>query len=349
MKPPPRLHLAAAAALLLAALCATDARALTIREILEKFGSAQNAMITAAQQNQEGDVLGAADTIRGAIATLEEIRGDLPHPSVAEELGKKLNRYLKKIGGTEKRLGKAAVFVEAGKRTATARLNKLRSGSRAISKIASKIGRPLLSEIDARTAGFHTPGNVVSFQMQLPEGCDDVQVTVQNQPLSRAVDTDTVSVDQDTGVITLTMGDEIGSAYVEVNACGEIARRLLFNKGPKTSGGGGGGDGSFPKNLPAGNYTLTYWATITSTGGGSTNIPETYLGTFPLVGGIKTFRRTLEQAFSAAVAAATQPGCSQRVSYSPFSDNFFTVTYTVTCTSGEASATSTIVFKLARN
>ena len=70
------------------------------------------------------------------------------------------------------------------------------------------------------------------------------------------------------------------------------------------------------------------------------------LGTFPMTN-LKTFAKVLVQAFNAAVASVSEPGCSQSVSYSPFTDNAFTVTYTVTCTSeGCTGGTTTFSFTL---
>jgi hypothetical protein len=153
-----------------------------------------------------------------------------------------------------------------------------------------------------------------------------------------------------------------GAAGITAWCNGMESRRLLVStdcdgKLPATPPTVSGLPTGFPTNLPKGNYVMTYSANIdaitccsgspehcTTTPGYS--VPLTPLGTVPLTN-LKTFAKVLETAFNAAMAAAVTPGCSQNVSYSPFTDNTFTVTYTLNCTSeGCTGGTTTFNFTL---
>jgi hypothetical protein len=156
------------------------------------------------------------------------------------------------------------------------------------------------------------------------------------------------TVDADTGIVTMQGG--CGAAGITAWCNGLESRRLLVSTdcdgklppSPPTPKPVSGLPKGFPQNLPTGNYLMTYSESVSSitccagspqqcvtTPGYS--IPLASLGTFPLTN-LKTFANVVVQAFNSAVAAASQPGCSQSVSYSTFADNAFTVTYTVTCT-----------------
>jgi hypothetical protein len=155
------------------------------------------------------------------------------------------------------------------------------------------------------------------------------------------------------GTITIVMGSTQGSADVHVYGCGcvgECCSRELYNYGGKTTTEKSAG---FPKGLSSGNYTMTYsWsiASITCCSGNpqtcTTDPGSSYgpisLGTFPMTN-LKLFKKVLMEAFDAAVASVTEPGCSQKVSYSSVTDNSFTVTYTVTCTSTGCTGGATTV------
>jgi hypothetical protein len=168
------------------------------------------------------------------------------------------------------------------------------------------------------------------------------------------------TVDADTGLVTMQGG--CGAAGITAWCNGVESRRLLVStdcdgKLPATSPAVSGLPTGFPTDLPKGTYVMTYSANIdaitccccspqtcTTTPGYS--IPLTTLGTFPLTN-LKTFAKVLVQAFDAAVAAVSEPGCSQSVSYSPFTYDAFTVTYTVTCFSeGCTGGTTTVNFTL---
>lgn len=102
-------------------------------------------------------------------------------------------------------------------------------------------------------------------------------------------------------------------------------------------------DTYFPTGLTKGNYMMTYSANVsaltccccspqTCATTPAYSVPLATLGPFPMKN-LKTFEKVLVQAFNAAVATVSGSGCSQSVSYSPFTDDTFTVTYTVTCSS----------------
>ncbi|MGA2173121.1 MAG: hypothetical protein ABSG82_08985 [Sedimentisphaerales bacterium] len=113
----------------------------------------------------------------------------------------------------------------------------------------------------------------------------------------------------------------------------------------------------FPTDLPTGTYVMTSSADVSSFQCCSGSPPQcatfpgystplTTVGTFPMTN-LKTFAKVVVQAFNSAVAASVSPGCSQSVSYSPFTDDAFTVTYTATCSSeGCTDGITTFTFTL---
>ncbi len=316
-----------------------DAHAQTVGQILGQFQEVQNAMIQAALQSQGGEASEALTTIDGALAVIQSIRSSLADPAIADELGKKLKKVQGGLNGTEKKINRARVFVERGRKVKV-QLKELKVGAKSALKCASKLGRPVVGEIDAKSAGFHKPGQVVRFQIYNADGTPCLEqpvVEVANQPLSSAIDLNSVTVDEVSGVITLTMGQEQGGGSVTVTACGRTDTVLVYNYGPNVPEGLPNG---FPTNLPTGTYRLTY-----SASGTGISIPETLVGTLELTD-LKSFSQQLVNAFNTAINSVSVPGCSQRVSYSAYNGESFTVTYSVTCTVEEYSATVTIVFRI---
>jgi len=296
-------------------------------------------MIEAARLSHDGDAGQAITTIDGALAAIQSIRNSLTDPALADELGKKLKKVQKGVNQTEKKINRARTIIEKGRKIKV-QLKKLKVGAKSALKCASKVGRPVVGEINASSAGFHNPGQQVRFQIYNADGTPCLEppvVEVANQPLSSAIDLNSVIVDEVSGVITLTMGEEQGGGSITVTACGRTDTVLVYNYGPKVPAGLPDG---FPTNLPTGNYRLTY-----SASGTGISIPETLIGTIELID-LKSFSKQLVNAFNTAVNSISVPGCSQRVNYSSYNGVSFTVTYSVTCTVGGQSATVTITFKI---
>jgi hypothetical protein len=160
------------------------------------------------------------------------------------------------------------------------------------------------------------------------------------------VGTSVATVDSDTGIVTMLGG--CGAAGITAWCNGMKSRRLLVStdcdgKLPATPPTVPGLPMGFPTDLPKGDYAMTYSVNINAitccccspeqctTTPGYSIAPPTYLVTIPLTN-LKTFAKVLVETFNAAiVAVGVSPGCSQSVSYSPFTDDAFTVTYTLTC------------------
>lgn len=282
----------------------------------------------------------ASAELTGARALLTQLGTLVRDPNVVAALGAQAKKVERGIAGLDRPLGKAEAAVDNPARSTTKKLKTLKTVYAKGLKVASTLGQPVLAEVNARSAGFHSPGDQVTFRVLAAEGspCNETPtVTVENQYFSSAVDVSTVATHAD-GTITLIMGDGAGGARVTVTACGRSTTRLLYNYGPKASRGLPAG---FPANIPRGTYVLSFSAS------GEVNIPETPLGAFPNVN-LRLFAQALETAFDQAAAAYTPPGCSKAVRYSRFDGDAFTVTISVTCTSGEATASQTIVFTIRR-
>ena len=260
-------------------------------------------------------------------------------------------KFGKKIDAADKQLVGLESYLDNSKWSEKSAVSKLASAAKSLQKLANLAGRPLLEEVTPNnSAGFLKAGALVTMAFAIPPGCTDASVSITAAPGVIADYSISPS-----GEIHITMGSTQGGADVSVTGCGcpvECCSRELYNYGGKTSGS----SDKFP-NLPKGNYGLTYSYSIGAitccsdpqhciTTPGSTYGPTTYPMSFPLVN-LKLFEKTLETAFNAAMAGANQPGCTQNVSYSPFTNDAFTVTYTVTCTSpGCTGGATTFIFTL---
>jgi len=195
----------------------------------------------------------------------------------------------------------------------------------------------VLAETKPRSAGFHKPGQEVTFRVLGPDDgpCNETPiVTVENQYASSAVDLTTVVAHPD-GTVTMTMGAGAGGARVTATACGQTDSRLLFNYGPRTSGRGRG----IPGNLPEGLYALSFSAS------GYVDIPETQLGTF-MNTDAAAFADYLRDAIRQAAGAYSVPGCSSSTRYSQFNGESLTIRFRVTCSRGGVTASETMRFRV---
>ena len=272
-----------------------------------------------------------------ASASLADARGLLPQlvtlardPAAAQELGPLARRLAGRLGALQRVLEHAQAALDSPVTRASRRMRVLRVAYSGSMRVAALAGKPILVETNSRTAGFHHPGDQVTFRVLGPDGapCTETPtLVVENQFGATAVDLSSVHQLAD-GTIALTMGDEAGGARVTVTACGRSSTRLLFNYGPKAVNGLPPG---FPANLPTGTYALSYAAS----------------GVVSILG-IHAFARAVVTAFQQVAAAYASPECSITVRYSPFDGSSFTATFSVTCTVDGASASETLVFRVRR-
>ena len=282
-----------------------------------------------------------------ASASLADARGLLPQlvtlardPAAVQELGPLARRLAGRLGALQRVLERAQAALDSPVTRASRRMRVLRVAYSGSMRVAALAGKPILVETNSRTAGFHHPGDQVTFRVLGPDGAPCTEpptLVVENQFGATAVDVSSVHQLAD-GTIALTMGDEAGGARVTVTACGRSSTRLLFNYGPKAVNGLPAG---FPANLPMGTYALSYAAS------GVVSIPETPLATLPNLG-VHAFARVVVTTFQQVAAAYASPECSIVVRYSPFDGSSFTATFSVTCTVDGASASETIIFRVRR-
>jgi len=335
-----RTH-AALTGLLAAVLLAGPAHAQvgpTLRNDLDALlGQVGAATAAALAQNTAA----ASASLTDAQALVAQIMALARDPANAQELGALARQLVRKLGALQRLLGHAQAAVDNPAERASRRVRSLKVAYARVGSVAALAGKPILVETNARTAGFHHPGDQVTFRVLGPDGgpCTETPtVTVENQFGAAAVDLSSVHAPGD-GTIALTMGDDAGGARVTVTACGQSSTRLLFNYGPKTVKGLPTG---FPASLPGGTYTVSYSAS------GVVNIGETPLVTLPNLGG-HLFAHALVSAFQQVAAAYASPDCTTGVHYSRFDGDLFTATYSVTCTVDQATASETIVFYVRRN
>lgn len=340
----------------------------TVASIQSEFLSAQNSLLTAATDFETG-VLGSGSQtatiadIDTASSNLVVISEAMTNASIQTALGKKYKSLERQVSNhlvlADKKIEAALEAVNAlAGRTETsydkdnvigpvtyserkAVIVAIEGAANGVLSGGLLLGKPLIANRTSGTAGFYNPGAEASFQID-SAGCDETPVvTVENgSPFGSPIETSTVVYDTETGVLKFKMGTDSGGGSVTVAACGQTNRLLVYNYG-KTPVAGVPLD--FPQSLPAGKYLMTYSAS------GAASIPTTSLGYYNLSSaGLKAFYNNISRAFNTAINAVSEPGCSQAVSYSPFSDNSFTISYTVTCTSGGQSASETIEFTLTK-
>ena len=291
-----------------------------------------------------GDTASAISDVNVAESLLNEAKAALAPPDFDPvKFGKKIDAANKKLASLEGKLGgmneKSAV-------------SKLSSSAKSLQKLANYAGAPLLEEVSPNnSAGFVKAGTLVTMAYAIPPSCHNAHISITETVPGVIADYEM----SPSGEIVITMGSTRGGADVHITGCDcavECCSRELYNYGAKPVAGLPDG---FPQDLPKGTYAMTGSYSIGSitcgcpdacytccASGGSLGL----LGTFPMTN-LKTFSKILVQAFNAAVAAATQPGCSQGVHYSPFADDTFTVTYTVTCTQpGCTGGATTVIFTL---
>jgi hypothetical protein len=278
----------------------------------------------------------SADTAAGRVL-LDQLRTLSVDPAARQALGGATRRLVRLVRKMDGALRRAQAMVENPRAGGRRRLRALKAVYARGMKALAALGGPVLAEANARSAGFHKPGQDVTFRVLGADGgpCNETPtVTVENQYGSSAVDLATV-VAYPNGTITMTMGAGAGGARVMVTACGQASSRLLFNYGPKTSGGGRG----IPRNLPEGFYAISFSAH------GYVNFPETSLGTF-INTDAQAFANYLRDAVRQAANAYSAPGCSTSWRYSRFNGESFTITFRVSCSNVAVTISETLVFRV---
>ena len=336
-------------AVVAAMMLATPAPAQT-NAVSDALWAGADQIVQAATAAGGGDSTSAISALDTATNLLQQAQAALQSSGLSAKVVKTLGKGI--VKANNKLLG-LENYLDGSKWTEKAAVSKLASAAKSLQKLANYAGAPLLEEVTPNnSAGFLKAGSVVTMAFAIPPSCGtDWTVTCTAAPGVIA----SYTPDYTTGTIIITMGSTQGGADVSIKGCDcavECCSRELYNYGGSPTS-----SEKFPK-LPQGNYDISYSLSIADfvccsgdpqtcvTTYGSSYGP-TSLGTFPLYGNMKIIEQVLEEAFSEAVAESGQPDCTQHVTYSPFSDDTFTVTYTVNCSSpGCTGGATTFSFTL---
>jgi len=333
----PRLHRGAKVAIAALALSVLGARTSsaqapalqsTVDAFLDQVGGA-------VMQVMRSDGSAASADMAAARVLLDQLRTLSVDPAARQALGPAARRLVQLVRKMDGAVRRAQATVDNPRIRERRKVQVLKKVYARGMKALAVLGSPVLAEVNARSAGFHKPGQDVTFRVLGPDGgpCNETPtVTVENQYASSAVDLTTVVAHPD-GTVTMTMGAGAGGARVTVTACGQTSSRLLFNYGPRTRGRG------IPDDLPEGLYALSVSAS------GYVSIPETQLGTFSNTDA-QAFANTLRDAVRQAAAAYNVPGCSSSTRYSRFNGESFTITLRVTCSNVAVTVSETLVFRV---
>jgi len=304
-------------AMVVAVMFTTPARADT-NAVSDALVAGVDELITAAVAAGGGDATTAVSAIGAATNLLSQAKAVLASSGLDEvKFGKKIDAAIKKLVSLEKSL-------EGSKWTTKSAVSKLSAAAKSLQKLADLAGSPLLEEVDAKTAGFHKAGAVVSMLYAIPSECTTWSVAYTESVTGVVADFDTNSV---TGAITITLGSTRGSAHIVVTDCnGNSASRLIYNYGAASTSGLPEG---LPTDLEKGDYLMTYSWSYSGSCSGSGSYELT---TIPLHGSMKSFYKTFKKVMDAAVSSVSVSGCTQSVSYTDLGDNSFSCTITVSCT-----------------
>lgn len=337
----------------------------TVASLQSQFLDAYNDLQQAAADFQAsvtttGDQTNAINDIDAALGVLASITNNVTSTNIQAALGKKYKSVEKALTGrvvkAMNKANKALSDVEAlsglveksdpprvivGPVTYTQRkavLQAIQAANAGVLSGGLLLGKPMVANRQPSKAGFYQPGAWAEFQIDT-SGCSDVSVTVVNaNSLSSPIDTSTVNYDTQTGVLRFQMGTDAGGGDVVVTGCGGTQSLEVYNYGKKPVAGV---PLDFPQNLPTGTYVMTYSAS------GDVSIPTTTIGTYPMTN-LRLFYDAITSAFNTAISEVSVAGCSQSVGYSPYSDNSFSITYSVTCTSGQYTSSESFVFTLTK-
>jgi hypothetical protein len=323
-----------AVVLLAPVLGATPVRGQTASDLEQGLQSALEQIAHAVVAFSQGDASTASAELGEASALLDQLATLATDPAVKEEMGRLASKARRGIRGVRKRVRKAQKAVDSQRKRVTKQLKALKSAYANGLKAASTVRAPVFAEEGRKTAGFHQPGDLVTFAVYSADGtpCTEIPtVSVQNQGFPNVVDVNTVQTNPD-GTVTMTMGEDQGGAYVTVTACGRSSTRLLYNYGPKLARG-------FPSNLPLGSYAMSVRMT------GAVDIPETPVGRIDNIN-LRDFADQLISTLERAAALYKVPGCSTRIRYTRFDGQAFSVKFGVSCNIQGHSASVTMIFKI---
>ncbi len=214
-------------------------------------------LIAAVDRISAADRTGAGDEILEAAAKGVALREQAESPGIAGSLGRDADRVVRAAAALSGALARASARAADVRKSDAAVLRAVKGASFKATRLegsfrdAPSLGPiVILEEVRARSAGFHRPGQVVTFRPRVyPRGsCVS--------PMSMTV-IDTAAVHGKTSVLDtgifpveaeepfeLTMGPDAGAARVMLQGCGRTCVRLLCNYGQKPGGGGGGGSGN---------------------------------------------------------------------------------------------------------
>jgi hypothetical protein len=243
-------------------------------------------------------------------------------------------KLLKKILSYQKKVQKVLTDVNDDAKKGSAVVKSIKAAIVAGDKLP--FPKPMLAELNAKTAGFHKPGEEVTFAVYTSTG----------EPCTDTIDIEIESPfgsgnvvqgwrDNGDGTFTLTMGSDAGGARVTATACGQTSSRLLYNYGPKAVSGVPPG---FPTNLEPGNYQMCYSGPISGC-----------IGPIPLTN-LKAFAKIITGVIDSVMASlVVPPGCSAASWYTPAVNDSFSFSFTVTCCVPDAGcSTVTMTFTISR-
>jgi hypothetical protein len=326
-----RLLMLALAALL---LDTAPVRAQTVSDIEQGLQSALDQIASGVVALSQGDSAAATAELSEASTVIDHALLLAKDPAIKAELGKKASKLRRKVRALRKKVRRAQRAANSPKARFRKQIKTLKAAYSSGMKAASSLSPLVFAEEGNKGAGFHKPGDLVTFRARSADGtaCTDVPtITVQNQGFPDVVDVNTVVSNAD-GTFTITMGSDQGGALVSVTACGRSSTLLLYNYGPKLPAG-------FPPNLPLASYAMSVRVT------GDVDIPETSLGTITIVN-IRDFVDQLTSMLEEAVELYKVPGCSTKIEYSRFNGRAFSVRLGLSCRIGVRSASITMILKI---
>ena len=312
----------------------------TRESLVEDYQTVQRALVAAAVDVYGAQRAAATATLDQALAALEAAHEPVD-ARLARSIGVKFGALRGGLQKSRSAIGRVRRAIDKGTKFAI-QLRKLSIASRVVRAAAGRIGAPVIAELDPRSAGFHDPGEQVALQIYAVDGTpcvEPAEVVVENGSLAQAIDAGSLAVDRSSGVVTLVMGADQGSGSVGVTACGRSSSVLLYNYGPPPPPGLPKG---FPTNLPDGLYQLTF-----SARGTGVSIPTTIVGTLQM-DDLETFATSINDAFQQLSISIVVPGCSERVRYTAYDGEGFSISVKMACSLPGVSVNVSVSIRVER-
>ena len=326
----------------------------SLTDISQMLTDVHSNLVMAAYNFRASGQSAAAADLTQALSTLDTASAALSDPSIQDALGKQFSKLTKLLQSSRSRIVKAQVAVDNTSpfKKPTAVIKGISVAARGIYSANLMLGQPLLAEVDpkaptrfSKSAGFHKPGELVQFQIDMA-GCDEAPtITVLNATsFNQSVDLSSVALDPTTGKITMVMGPDEGGADVWVTACGKTTTMELFNYGSSAAQSLPYG---FPEDLDVGTYAISVsgtYCTIYYTEDSCYTLPGTLgpidLGTIQLAN-IKAFAQMLEQTASGVANSLSEPDQAIGSTITSTLPNSFSWTVSVTGSAGGCTCTAT--------